>query len=121
MIRRNNPTRHLQDVPGTRDPDVMLGSVWRWTMRVISFLIGVGAGAGIAMLCAPRAGEETRNMLSDKAKQGRRYVTDQTQNVRDMAAGVTAFGKDALENQKSAIAKAAESAKETYLRETLTS
>lgn len=88
-------------------------------MRVISFLVGVGVGAGLALLFAPSSGEEIRGRLMDKAKQGRRYVSDRADDVRDMAAAAGSFGSDIIDNQKKAVSKAAQSAKDTYLRETV--
>lgn len=41
-------------------------------MKVISFITGLGVGAAMALLFAPRSGEDTREMLSDSAEQGRK-------------------------------------------------
>ncbi len=35
-----------------------------------SFLLGLGVGVGIGLLFAPKAGEETRKIILDKANEG---------------------------------------------------
>ena len=41
-------------------------------MRLSSFIVGIGVGAGVALLLAPRSGDETREILTDKVEEGRR-------------------------------------------------
>jgi len=36
----------------------------------IAFIIGLGIGVGVALLYAPKSGEETREWISDKAEDG---------------------------------------------------
>jgi gas vesicle protein len=108
-------------------------------MKITSFIIGMGAGATIAMLFAPRSGKETREMISDRAEQGRKFAKkqarevrematqqvgqirdiamDQAQQVRDMAADVAQRGKEVIGQQKNAVTAAVKAAKETYQRE----
>jgi gas vesicle protein len=74
-----------------------------------AFLIGLGIGAGLALLFAPLSGEETREWLMDNAKnkfkrlrrQGRRWVY-QVQDVldksEDRVTKVLRTGKDALDS-----------------------
>jgi gas vesicle protein len=57
---------------------------------IITFVAGLGIGAGLALLFAPLSGEETREWLKDNAenrlkkirRQGRRWVS-QFQDVLD--------------------------------------
>ncbi|HTZ72291.1 MAG TPA: YtxH domain-containing protein [Candidatus Aquilonibacter sp.] len=104
-------------------------------MRVTSFVIGMGAGAAIAMLFAPRSGPETRQMISDKAKEARRIAEERARDFRDMATDKASqlrdrandvvdrgreavdLGKEAINRQKSAIAAAVEAGKQTYNQE----
>lgn len=74
-----------------------------------AFLIGLGIGAGLALLFAPLSGEETREWLMDNAedkfkrlrRQGRRWVY-QVQDVldksEDRVTKVLRTGKDALDS-----------------------
>ena len=41
------------------------------------FLAGLGIGAVIALLFAPRSGKETRDMIVQKAEEGRDFVNDE--------------------------------------------
>ena len=97
-------------------------------MRFLSFVIGMGAGVAAAMLFAPRSGEETRQILSDKVEQGRRMAQDRASDLRDMANDAaqrgkdvlndaTQRGKDTLNRHRNAAAAAAQAATETYKRE----
>jgi gas vesicle protein len=72
-----------------------------------AFLIGLGIGAGLALLFAPLSGEETREWLMDNAenkfkrlrRQGRRWayqVQDVLDKSEDRVTKVLRTGKDAL-------------------------
>jgi gas vesicle protein len=43
---------------------------------LLAFLVGAVAGAAIALLYAPATGRETREYLSDKAREGARKATE---------------------------------------------
>lgn len=43
---------------------------------LLAFLVGAVAGAAVALLYAPAAGRETREFLSDKAREGARKATE---------------------------------------------
>ena len=45
------------------------GSNGNFSGLVVGTLVGAAVGAGVALLCAPRSGEETREMLADKARE----------------------------------------------------
>jgi gas vesicle protein len=75
----------------------------------IAFLTGLGIGAGIAILVAPRSGEETREWIADTAEQkfkvlrrkGRRSFRELQDAVADGQEKVTAVlrnGKKAIES-----------------------
>lgn len=97
-------------------------------MKFTSFVIGMGAGAAIAMLFAPRSGDETRAMLGEKAREGRRFAEQRAREIRDMAGDKAAQlrdmasdaaerGKDVVNRQKNAVSAAVQAGKETYTRE----
>jgi len=43
---------------------------------LLAFLVGAIAGAAVALLYAPATGRETREYLSDKAREGARKATE---------------------------------------------
>ena len=74
-----------------------------------AFLIGLGIGAGLALLFAPLSGEETRERLMDNAenkfkrlrRQGRRWayqVQDVLDKSEDRVTRVLRTGKNALDS-----------------------
>src|ERR1035438_6949549 len=75
-----------------------------------NFLLGLGIGIAVGVLFAPKAGDKTRKQLSDKASEGTDYLYKQGQQVRDTAADLVEKGKNALQDQKDRLAKAAQSA-----------
>ena len=69
------------------------------------------------MLLAPRSGDEMREMLSEKADDGCRYAKKRVRELSSIANEVAGRGRAALDQQKHAIAAAAQVAKDTYNRE----
>jgi gas vesicle protein len=86
-------------------------------MKLSSFLVGVGIGATVALLFAPRSGEETREMISEKAEEGRRYAKARVQDLRDAAGDTVEQGKKVARRKVKAVAAAAEAAQDTYQSE----
>lgn len=66
-------------------------------MKVISFITGLGVGAAVALLFAPRSGEETREQISDGAEQGRRYARKRVRDLQAAASGAIDRGRDILD------------------------
>ena len=58
---------------------------------ILSFLLGGLTGAALAILFAPRSGEETREMLGGKLREG----AERGRKIRDRA---TARGREILED-----------------------
>lgn len=50
---------------------------------VVTFVLGALAGAAIALLLAPASGEETRRVLSEKAKEGKEKASDAARQGRE--------------------------------------
>ncbi len=89
-------------------------------MKIISFVTGLGVGAAVAMLLTPRSGDEMREMLSEKAEDGRRYAERRARELSNVANEVAERGREAMDHQKHAITAAAQVAKDTYTRESQT-
>lgn len=58
------------------------------------FLAGVGVGAAVALLFAPKSGRETRRLISRKAEDGRDFVAAKGRGLRRQAEDTLERGKE---------------------------
>jgi gas vesicle protein len=83
-----------------------------------NFFLGLGIGVGLGILFAPKSGEETRDMLLNKADDGKEYLKKQTavwkDQASDLATDLVDKGKDVLNRQKDNLADAVEAGKQAY-------
>jgi gas vesicle protein len=56
---------------------------------LLAFLVGAAAGAAVALLYAPATGRETRERLSEKAREGARRAGDAARAGRDVIDAIT--------------------------------
>jgi gas vesicle protein len=82
------------------------------------FLAGIGCGAVVGILYAPRSGDETREVLRAKADQGRQYVQDRTQRVREQAGEWVDRGREVVNQQKENLRGAVETGRQAYYEAT---
>jgi gas vesicle protein len=85
--------------------------------KVSFFLVGLGIGALIGILFAPKSGEETREYLSSKAEEGKDYAQKKARELRERAEDLIERSKEIMARQKDAISTAVDAGKETYKRE----
>ena len=85
--------------------------------KVSFFLVGLGIGALVGILFAPRSGEETREYLSHKAEEGREYAQRKARELRERADDLVERGKQAAARQKENISAAVDAGREAYQRE----
>ncbi len=88
------------------------GSSFGW------FLAGLGVGAAVGILYAPRPGEETREVIRAKAEESRDYVKTRAREARDQASHWVDQGKDVLDQQKDQFRAAYEAGRQAYHEET---
>jgi gas vesicle protein len=81
------------------------------------FLTGLGMGALIGILFAPQAGEKTRELIASKAEEGRDYLRNRGQELRNQAADYVERGKDVLAEQRDHLTAAVEAGKQAYRAE----
>ena len=81
------------------------------------FLAGLGVGAILALLLAPGSGEETRQMIGQKANEGKDYVTNKSKEFRQQAEGIVDKAKDLVTQQKEQLSAALEAGKQAYQEE----
>jgi gas vesicle protein len=72
------------------------------------FFAGLGIGAILALLFAPKSGEETRRYIAGKAEEGKDYLDSKSQELREQASGWVEKGKDRLTQEKDRLAGALE-------------
>jgi len=85
--------------------------------KVTYFLVGLGVGALVGILFAPKSGEETRDYLSKKADEGKDFAQKKARELRERADELIERGKDVATRQKDSITAAVEGAREAYLRQ----
>ena len=85
--------------------------------KVTYFLVGLGVGALVGILFAPKSGEETREFLSQKADVGRDFAQRKAKELRERADDLIERSKDAATRGKDSISAAVEGAREAYRRE----
>jgi len=81
------------------------GSSFGW------FLAGLGLGAVVGVLYAPRSGSETREALRARAEEGREYVRGQ---AREQATEWVDRGRDVVNQQKDQFRAAYEAGRQAY-------
>ena len=84
------------------------------------FLAGLGIGAVVGVLYAPRSGEETREVLLSKAQEGRERVRHQARRARQQAEDWMDRGRDVVSQQKEQFRAAYEAGRQAYHETTAT-
>jgi gas vesicle protein len=85
--------------------------------KVSYFLVGLGIGALVGILFAPRSGEETREVLAQKAEEGKEYAQKKARELRERAEDLVDRGKHVAMRQKESLSAAVEAGREAYQRE----
>lgn len=81
---------------------------------IANFFLGLGVGVGVGLLFAPKSGEETRDMLLNKADEGKEYLKKQASGLRDSANDLVDKGRDVMSRQKDMLNDAIEAGKQAY-------
>jgi len=85
--------------------------------KVSYFLVGLGIGALIGILFAPKSGEETRELLAQKAEEGKEYARSKARELRERAEDLVDRGKQVAVRQKESFSAAVDAGREAYQRE----
>lgn len=84
------------------------GSSFMW------FLAGLGFGALMGVLYAPRSGRETREAIMNSAQEGRDYIRHRGQEARDTMNEWVERGKEAVGRQKESIGNAIDAGRQAF-------
>jgi gas vesicle protein len=85
--------------------------------KVSFFLVGLGIGALVGILFAPKSGEETREFLAQKADEGREYAQRKARELRERAEDLIEASKNVAQRQKDTISAAVDAGRDAYQRE----
>ena len=78
------------------------------------FFLGLGIGVAVGILFAPKAGEETRELIKNKAGEGKDFIKRRSEDLREQAADLVDRSKDAVARQKDQLASAIDAGKQAY-------
>lgn len=78
------------------------------------FLAGMGIGAVLGILYAPKSGRETREALMNSAEEGRDYLVTRGREAREQISTFVDRGKDQINRQKDQINSAIEAGRQAY-------
>jgi gas vesicle protein len=91
---------------------------------ILSFLLGGLTGAALAILFAPRAGRETRELLGERLREGtergrefRERIVNRGREILDEAGGFVQEQKETIERQRERLAAAVEAGRQAYREE----
>ena len=76
------------------------------------FLAGVSVGAAVALLLAPKTGEQTRKLIAKKAGEGKDYVTSKGRELKGQAGDLVDKSRELVAKQRERLAEALEAGKE---------
>ncbi len=85
--------------------------------KISYFMVGLGVGALLGILFAPKSGEETREYLSKKAEEGKEYAQRKARELKERADDLIERSKGVAVRQKDSIAAAVEAGRDAYQRE----
>ena len=81
------------------------------------FLVGIGIGAVLGILFAPKSGEDTREFLGKRADEGREYAQRKARELRERADELLNHSDEVVKNSKDKLSAALDAGKEAYQRE----
>ena len=81
------------------------------------FLMGLGIGSAVAILLAPKSGQETRQYIADKTREANDFTRQKAREIKIRAEDAVEHGKETIAQTKEQIATAIEVGRETYNRE----
>jgi gas vesicle protein len=80
----------------------------------IWFLAGLGFGALVGVLYAPRSGRETRDAIRSTALEGRDYIKNRGRDAKDTVSEWVERGKEVVNRQKEQFSSAIDAGRQAY-------
>ncbi len=85
--------------------------------KIAFFLAGAGIGAILALLFAPKTGQETRDYIVQRANEGRDRVAEKSREYRQRAESYVDKARGTVAKQKEQLSAALEAGKQAYREE----
>jgi gas vesicle protein len=83
------------------------------------FFLGIGVGVAVGLLFAPKAGDETRRLIRDRATDSAEYLKKQSGELRSQASDLVDRSRDTLARHRDNLTSAVEAGRSAY-REAVT-
>ena len=80
--------------------------------KTTCFLAGLGVGAVVALLLAPKSGKQTRKSIVGKAAEGKAYMAAKGRELGKQVEESIEKGKEVVARQKERLAEAVETGKQ---------
>jgi gas vesicle protein len=84
---------------------------------LVSFVAGAAIGAGLALLYAPKSGEEMRETIADFAEDAVDKIKEYTKEAQEKIKTAIEDGKETIVEKKSILASAIEAGREAMSKE----
>ena len=79
-----------------------------------NFFLGLGIGIGLGILFAPKSGDETRELIFNKADQGKEFLKKQSATIQETANTLVEKGRDIIGRQRDNLTDAVQAGKQAY-------
>jgi gas vesicle protein len=87
---------------------------------ILWFLAGLGLGAALGVLYAPKPGQEIRDAILSATEEGTNTVKERAKQYRDQAQEFVSRGREYVDQQKDQIRSAFEAGRQAYQEATST-
>jgi len=81
---------------------------------ILWFLAGLGLGAALGVLYAPKSGRETRESILSAAEEGSDFVRERARQYREQANDWVDKGKDVVSQQRDQLRNAFDAGRQAY-------
>ncbi len=82
--------------------------------NALDLMIGLGLGAGIALLFAPKPGDKTRLLIARRTRKGTDYLKRQATELRDSATDLIEKSQEEVARHADGLRRAVAMGKRTY-------
>lgn len=82
--------------------------------RLPYFFLGLGVGVAVGLLFAPQSGEETRDILKNKADDAKDRLRRRGQEFRESAEDAISRGRETITRHRESVSAAVDAGKQAY-------